>query len=373
MAKIKKFEGKKGISWRIDYIDPDGKRVRQMFKRRKDAAAELGKRVSLIAEGRYLDVKKDYTTTLKELISKYTESFKDQASYKTFKKYAVESIKGYFGENVKLSGIRYLEIETFRNHLKRKLAKGGTLRKEASINREMACLRHMLNKAVQWDMMEVNPFDKGKSLRLKENNQRLRFLSVDEVTRLRDASTPYLKNIVDCALNTGMRKGEILSLKWGQIKNRMIYLRKTKTDESRQIPINDALKSVFDNLKQYGEPVNVKRLDGKKVLIPKSKTDHVFTFQGKPMKDVKRVFGKALKKANIQDFRFHDLRHTFASHLVMKGATIKDIQELLGHKDLKMTMRYSHLSQEHKAKAVNLLNGLTTGSKEDAEKKVSHG
>jgi len=359
MAKINKLVGKKKTTWQIDYIDPDGKRIRVMFKKRKDAEAELAKRVALMSEGRYLDVKKDYSTTLKELTDKYEENYEDQASYKTFKKYAVENIQNYFGEDVKLSGIRYLEIETFRNHLKKKLTKGGTLRKESSINREMACLRHMLNKAVQWEQMEMNPFDKGKSLRMKENNQRLRFLSQDEITSLRDASTPYLKNIVDCALNTGMRKGEILSLKWGHIKNGMIYLRKTKTDEPRQIPINDALQVVFDDLKEHGEPSNVKRLDGKKVLMPKSKTDHVFTFQGKPMKDVKRVFGKAVKKANIEDFRFHDLRHTFASHLVMNGATIKDVQELLGHKDLKMTMRYSHLSQEHKTKAVNLLNGLT--------------
>ncbi len=360
MAKVNKIIGKSGkATWQIDYIDPDGKRIRQMFKRKKEAEAELAKRVAMIAEGRYLDVKKEYTTTLKELAERYKENFQDQASYKTFKRYAIESIIDYFGENTTLSRIRYLEIETFRNHLKRKLTRGGTIRKEASVNKEMACLRHMLNKAVQWDLMEVNPFEKGKSLRMKENNQRLRFLSHDEITRLRDASTPYLRNIVDCALNTGMRKGEILSLKWSQLRNGTIYLRKTKTDNPRQIPINDALQIVFDKLKTHGEPVNVKRIDGKKVLIQKPKTDHIFTYQGKPMKNVRKSFMKALKKAGIENFRFHDLRHTFASHLVMKGAIIKDVQELLGHKDLKMTMRYSHLSQEHKTKAVNLLNGLT--------------
>ena len=330
-----------------------------MFKKKKKAEAELAKRVALISEGRYLDVKKDYTTTLAELIEKYTENYGDQTSFRSFKRYAIESIKEYFGEDARLSQIRYLEIETYRNHLKRKLTRGGTLRKEASINKEMACLRHMLNKAVQWEMMEQNPFEKGKGLRLKENNQRLRFLSEEEITRLRDASSPYLRNIVDCALNTGMRKGEILSLKWSQIRNGMIYLRKTKTDEPRQIPINQTLQTVFDSLKKHGEPSNVKRLDGKTKLPANPKTTHVFTFNGKPMKNVRKSFMKALEKAGIRDFRFHDLRHTFASHLVMKGATIKDVQELLGHKDLKMTMRYSHLSQEHKAKAVSLLNGLT--------------
>ena len=359
MAKINKLVGKKKTTWQIDYLDPNGKRIRVMFKKRKDAEAELGKRVAMIAEGRYLDKKREYTTTMKELVETYRENHEDQAGYKTFKQYVIPRIRKYFGEDNKLSDIRYKHLETYRNHLKKLLTKHGTIRKKSTVNREIACLQHMFNKSVEWEMLDRSPFEKGKKLKQKENNQRLRFLSEDEITRLRDASTPYLINIVDCALNTGMRKGEILSLKWGQIKNGMIYLRKTKTDEPRQIPINDALQVVFDDLKKHGEPSNVKRLDGKKVLIPKSKTDHVFTFQGKPMKDVKRVFGKALKKADIDDFRFHDLRHTFASHLVMNGATIKDVQELLGHKDLKMTMRYSHLSQEHKAKAVNLLNGLT--------------
>jgi len=362
MAKINKLTGAKGVTWQIDYIDPDGKRIRVMFKKKKEAEAELAKRVALISEGRYLDVKKEYKTTLGELVQKYRENFEDQASYQTFKKYAIEDIKGYFGEDTRVSDIRYLELETFRNHLKRKPTRSGTLRKESSTNREMACLRHMLEKAVEWDLMEKNPFEKkGKKLRLKENNQRLRFLSEDEITRLRDAAPPYLKNIIDCALNTGMRKTEILSLKWSQIRNGMIYLRKTKTDNPRQIPINDTLQTVFDKIKKYGEPSTVQRLDGKQVLMLKSKTDHLFTYQGEPMKDVKTSFGKTRKKAGIENFRFHDLRHTFASHLVMNGATIKDVQELLGHKDIKMTMRYSHLSQEHKAKAVNLLNGLTGG------------
>lgn len=213
MAKINKLSGKKGTTWQIDYLDPNGKRIRVMFKKRKEAEAELAKRVSMIAEGRYLDVKKEYKTTLNELIDKYRENYQDQASYINFKSYAVENIRDYFGNDAKLSSIRYLEVETYRNHLKRKLTRGGTIRKEATINKEMACLRHRLNKAVQWEMMEQNPFEKGKGLRLKENNKRLRFLSEEEIPRLRDACPPYLLNIVDCALNTGMRKGEILSLK----------------------------------------------------------------------------------------------------------------------------------------------------------------
>lgn len=367
MAKVVRVEGKGGVSWRIDYFDPNGKRVRQMFKKKKDAEAELGKRVSLIAEGRYLDVKKDYTTTLKELITKYEENFGDQASFKTFKGYAIEDIKEYFGEETRLSNIRYMHLETYRNHLKKTLTKSKTLRKAASINRALACFRHMLNKAVEWEMMEANPFNMGKGLHIKENNQRLRFLSQDEISRLRKECPVYLRNIVDCALNTGMRKGEILSLKWGQIKNGFVYLTKTKTNEARQIPINGTLERVFSNIKKYGEQGNVVDLKKKrKKIIPKlSSKDHVFTYNGAPIKDVKRAFKSAIDKAEISDFHFHDLRHTFASHLVMQGATIKDVQELLGHKDTKMTNRYAHLSPEHKKKAVSLLDGLTASEEKN--------
>ena len=87
---------KRGKGYQIDYFDPNGKRIRKSFKKKKDAQAELGKRVSLIAEGHYLDVKKDYRTTLKELFDKYVENFQRQASYKTGKKYHIEHIRNGF-------------------------------------------------------------------------------------------------------------------------------------------------------------------------------------------------------------------------------------------------------------------------------------
>jgi site-specific recombinase XerD len=85
----------------------------------------------------------------------------------------------------------------------------------------------------------------------------------------------------------------------------------------------------------------------------------VFAYKGAAVKNIKKSFKTALDKAGIEDFRFHDLRHTFASQVIMRGGDLKDVQELLGHKSMSMTLRYSHLSQEHKKKAVNLLNGLT--------------
>ena len=87
--------------------------------------------------------------------------------------------------------------------------------------------------------------------------------------------------------------------------------------------------------------------------------------------EFKKSFRKALEEAEIFDFRFHDLRHTFAIQMIMHGANLKDVQDILGHKTMHMTLRYAHLSQEHKKKAVNLLNGLTAPSTADCDNKVS--
>jgi integrase len=346
---------KRGKGYQIDYCDPTGKRVRKSFKKKKDAQAELGKRVSLIAEGRYLDVKKEYSTTLGELLDKYVENFQHQARYKTGKKYHIEHIRNHFGEETLLSNIRYLNLETYRNHLKDSLTVNKTIRKDASINRAMSCLRHIFAKAVEWEMIEQSPFDKGKSLILKENNKRMRFLTEDEMKSLLDACNDSLIPIVECALNTGMRKGEILGLRWDQIRNGFIYLDKTKTNEARQIPVNDSLEMLF------------KRIRRKQHLTSR----YVFTYRGKRVDSVKTAFNAAVRRAGIVDFRFHDLRHTFASQLLMKGGTLKDVQELLGHKTMTMTLRYAHLTQEHKRKAVNLLNGLTAPKSDECHKTVT--
>ena len=208
---------------------------------------------------------------------------------------------------------------------------------------------------------------------LKENNERIRFLNDDEIRRLIENSVPHLRDIIICAVNTGMRRGEILGLRWSQVRGGFIYLQKTKTKEKREIPINDELAILFKRIKaqQNHKGATVIRLDGNNVIRwdrnpvegQNSVLEYVFTYKGKPVKNIKKAFKTALKNAEITDFRFHDLRHTFASQVIMRGGDLKDVQELLGHKSMSMTLRYSHLSQEHKKKAVNLLNGLTALSR----------
>jgi integrase len=140
-------------------------------------------------------------------------------------------------------------------------------------------------------------------------------------------------------LTTGMRRGEILGLKWDFIKldNRLIILPVTKNNTVRVLPINDTPHRILSEMPE--------------------KSGYVFG-NGKPITDVKHSFTSACRKAGITDFRFHDLRHTYASHLAMRGVHIRAPQQLLGHKTLAMTQRYSHLAPEQLQNAVKLLDGV---------------
>jgi len=144
-----------------------------------------------------------------------------------------------------------------------------------------------------------------------------------------------------------MRKEEILSLEWDKhidLKHGFILLNKTKNGDRREIPINQTLRETLQGL--------VKHIN----------SPYVFTdSEGKRYQDVKRSFNSALKRAVIKDFRFHDLRHTFASHLVMTGIDLTTVSRLLGHKNLTMTLRYSHLAPEHMVRAVDLLDNTLNG------------
>jgi integrase len=360
MATIKKKLNKKGTVWRIDHYDPKGKRCRKDFELKKDADDYLAKIKVAKKENRYhdvFDVKEESLVTFDELADRYVENFQIQKCFSRLKYYLVGEYRVAFGTR-RLSEITYLDLETYRNRRRATPTRAGKPRTDATVNREMTTLRHMLNKAVEWGMLEHNPFNKGSRLMLKENNHRLRFLSELEIEALLKACddlkthTPHLRPIVETALLTGMRREELLSLKWEQIRNGFIYLTETKSGKARQIPINNRLAQVLKALRQTNQ----------------LKSEFVFCDgKGRRFHEVKRSFTSACRRAGIEAFRFHDLRHTFASQLVMNGIGLKAVQELLGHADIKMTMRYSHLSQTHLQDAVAVLNMIGSGHQMDTK------
>ena len=185
----------------------------------------------------------------------------------------------------------------------------------ATHNRHLAMLSSMFNKGIQWGLVVENPARGIKPLR--ENGARLRFLDQDEIRRLLGAASDRFRPILTMALHTGMRRGEIMKLEWRDVdlRNRVLRVRESKSGKQRTIPIDDTLHSTLRGLTSRFK---------KGLVFPSPVTGNRWT-------DFKRQFRNATKKAEIDDFRFHDTRHTFASHLVMAGVDIRTVQELLGH------------------------------------------
>ena len=248
---IRKRTGKRGVTWQIDYTDPTGKRVRRNFKKKKDAVAELGKRQSLIGEGRYLDVKKPCETTLAQMVEIYTKQYGNQVSFNTKQRW-LENFKEYFGEDTPLDKISYKDVNGYKLHLKATLTRRDTVRHTSSINKEISCLRQLFRDAVSLvEGLDSSPFDKGKSLHDKENNKYERFLSQEEIDRLFATTMPdWCKDVIEAILLTGMRRQEAMNLKWDHVKNGLIYLGKTKTGKPRWLPVNKDLHAHLRALRQ---------------------------------------------------------------------------------------------------------------------------
>ena len=328
---------KRGNIYWIRYAGLDGRIIRESSGSEKFKKAEnlLIKRKQDIREGKMPEIKVIKNHTFKELAAEYRKWAERQRSYNS-KKFFISHLENKFGL-LPLRRFNTMMIEQFQTEeIQNK-------KKPATINRYIATLSHMFTKAVEWDMVEEETLKRiRKAKLLPENNRRLRYLSKDESQKLVKACEIHLKPIVITALNTGMRRGEILSLKWDQVdlKNGFILLDVTKNGERREVPINATVKDALHGL--------IRRLDIPYVFYdPRS---------GKPFLDVKRSFHSACKKAKINNFHFHDLRHTFASHLVMAGVDLTTVKELLGHKTLTMTLRYAHLAPSHKVNAVGILD-----------------
>jgi integrase len=354
------------ISWQIDYLNPDRKRIRKTFSTKKQAAEERAARVHMMAKGEYgefVEKKEKKSATLGELLELYRKNYQDQTSFKTAKKFYIQGFREYFKEDTLLSSIEYGDLKTYRNTLKKSLNQHGKILSFSSVNAKMSCLRHMFKEAIEYKMIEQSPFNGGKTLMLKVDNVRERYLEPEEINRLLDKSPLHLQHIIKCGLFSGMRLGNILSLKWSQIRDGHMYV-KTKTGKDN-FPVSDILAELFEQIKGSQKPVNgnVVDLNGKPVERAGIKSEYVFTYQGEPVKSVKTAFKKACEEAGLEYGRdkadgvtFHTLRHTYGTYLAKQGTHIRTIQELLGHKNIKMTQRYTKVADDSKRQAVNGLN-----------------
>jgi integrase len=316
--------------WWIDYYYK-GKRLREpVSASRQDALAALAARKGDIARGRY-----ELPETRREWrFDEFSVEYSKQSSIsrrwwrRELSRMAV--LVNYFGKMF-LTDVTRFDVEKYKADRRKTVSGGG-------VNRELALLKAMFNKAREWGFARMeNPV---KGVKYYPERQKERILSEDEARRLVRASSGAIRPVLVVALNTGMRKSEILDLSWKNVDfpRRFIRVERSKNNRSRKVPMNSAVHKTLSALRGRGSEYVFNREKGQGRLCY-----------------IDTAFKTACRKAGIEGLRFHDLRHTFATNLVMGGVDLVTVKEILGHSDISMTVRYSHPSDERKMSAVERL------------------
>lgn len=333
------------VSIRIKGCPP----VNKTFDRKTDAVEWAKQTETDIKRGIYF---KDYEAnkhTVEELIDRYIKyelpkRNSDQEKFLLHLNWWKTKIGKYYLSSINTPLITEYK-QVLENEPSKHVVRGNKTLSKATVNRYLSTLSIVFSFAVKdWGWMSENPVYNVR--KETEDNSRVRFLKKEEISSLlRECkkSSYELYLVVLIALTTGARYNEIISLTWKDVDlvNNYFYFMNTKNGDNRGIAIP---KRVQNELKEYSKIRNLKN----KFLFPGNNPN-------KPCDRIK-AFNNAVKRAGIEDFRFHDLRHTAASYLAMSGKTLLEIAEVLGHKTLQMVKRYSHLAQKHTADIVEDMN-----------------
>jgi integrase len=339
---LKRVKKNGAVTWwaRVTYIDPTTGKRRDLQRRAQSKAHATQKCNEIIrqiddSEGRAIDHEKK---TFADLASLYEGTYAVPAIYSGDEKIGglrdhvtvkgqLAMLKAHFGA-IRLRALGYSEIRAFRMHVFEMPTRVGRKRSVANVNRIMALLRRMLNVAVEERWLNTNPFKAGRSLiEASKETKRERVLSLEEEARLlhacRDSRRAHLRPIIICALETGMRCGEILKLRWSDVDldAEIISVQKlnTKTLRRRSVGIPPRLLRELATMKRNA-------------VEPEGAIFGIST--------IKTAFETARSLAVLPGVRFHDLRHTAASRLVQGGMSIAEVARILGHSNIATTFRY---------------------------------
>jgi len=327
---LAKFSGR---VWWIEY-EIEGRRKRERIGPHKEAAEQrLREVLSARAEGRYINRNPDTKTTFSAIANWYLSLAEVQAkdSYPRDVSSITLHLSPFFGKKF-LKDITPALVERYKSQRLQEPSgrTSGTLTASATVNRELACLKTIFNKAIDNGKASKNPAAKVKLF--KENNSRDRILEAGEFVRLLAASPAHLKPILMLAYHSAMRQGEVLGLTWGMVDlhERVIKLppSMTKTEEPRTVPLVPVLVTMFKGMVQ-GLP-----------HVP------VFTYEGLAIGSIRKAFITACKKAGIEDFTFHDLRHTCINNWRLAGHDYFRIMAATGHKTMSVFKGYNTVQRE---------------------------
>ncbi len=377
--------------WQWSYKDPEGHYSRHIARTKTEARSYLEKVHTQMREGRYLDRRKEVKTKFEDAVKRFLEwsalhmRVNGQETDIWASRYWLAS---HYFKGKPLDKITGGDVERFRQELSkvpRKRNRGGlkklpngkwqvTWSFKGSYHRHVVAteeaarkklekalagikekeflsrkaldevigrLKRLFNLCIEWGLCEYNPAGRIKLFRV--DDRRYRYLSEEEEEALLNVCTPYLKRVVLFALHTGMRKGEILGLRWGDVDFHnavaIVPASRSKSKRDRCIPLNSVAMSVLNELPR-----------------PMDRQAYIFGNSAAGRQDnLKRLWNVALAVAGIENFHFHDLRHTYASRLVSAGVDLAVLRELLGHSDFTMTLRYAHLHPSRLREAVTIL------------------
>ena len=352
MATISKQSGKRGASYKVRIRKPNNPTVTKTFSSRNLANKWARKTELAIEEGTYFDQDESRKHTIADLVDRYIDEDLKRLSESDWRvrRQQLNWWKDNIGK-LTLNRVTPALLAEYRNKLKTKPNDKKIIRSGSTVNRYMAALSAVFGIATtEWQWMPNNPFSRVR--REKEPKGRIRFLSPDERTALletcRESQSNSLHLVVVLALSTGMRQGEIMPLKWEQIdfKGKKITLFKTKNDEIRVVPLVGLAAQLLKSRSK------VRRLKNPYAFPGRLHTHAEFPRAG---------WEGAIEKAQIENFTFHDCRHSAASELAMNGASLHEIAAVLGHKTLAMVQRYAHLSEAHTTSVVERMNKAVFG------------
>jgi len=356
MATIVRRPGKNGqLSYRAQVRRKGAPPLSATFTKLSDARKWVQITEAAILEGRHFKTTEAKRHTLTDLVERYLADVLPHKRSSTIPDQRRQLCwwKAQLGHYA-LADITPALIAECRDRLRREnIRRDGRTKRRANgtVVRYLAVLSHVFTVAVrEWQWCDDNPIQKIS--KPKEPRGRVRFLSDNERQRLLDACkvsrNSSLYTIVVLPLSTDARRGELLSLCWSDVDLRrgLLTFRETKNGETRTVPVSGYALDVFT------QHAKVRRLDTSLVFPDNTGT--------RPL-GIREAFEYAVKRAGIANFKFHDLRHTFASYLAMNGATLAEIAEVLGHKTLAMVKRYAHLSEAHTRNVVQRMNAEIFG------------
>ena len=329
MAAIQKIKNKKGYSYRVIIRNKGLKTITKTFPKRQ-LATQFANKMESDRQTRASYSSKNDTITFRELFNEYINKDYQGSRVKEQKSRAQHWID-ILGER-KIIDISSNDISDGINSLSPKLS-------NATKNRYKAVISVIFSYACRNYGLIHNPVQNIRSL--PENNARTRYLSEEEKTRLfkacRSSQWDKLYVLVLMAITTGARKGELMNLHWSDVDfdRQTAYVKTTKNGQPKVMPLT---REVIKELSRFKD----------------QEPELIFNSEIKPNKpyEFRKQWIKALDKAEIDNFRFHDLRHTCASYLAMNGCSLLEIADVLGHKQIQMTKRYAHLCVSHKQKLI---------------------